>query len=241
MTTIAASWLNWAEPRLSTNGRSIAVLLIGAGILALTLAVPAVKRGGRTLVTVVHEAGHAVVGIACGRRFQGFVVQRDMSGHAVTKGKPTGPGRILTTWAGYPAPALLGAFLVVGALSGWSKAIVIVTIVALIGLLVMSRSVRTVLVILGSALVFAALWQLGDRIQVGALAQAGVVAGIGLILLIGAWTSLQDVARTRDREQDHFTLAALTRMPSWIWILTWFLVDLAASAWAVHVAFDAVT
>ena len=96
------------------------------------------------------------------------------------------------------------------------------------------------LVILGSALVFAALWQLGDRIQVGALAQAGVVAGIGLILLIGAWTSLQDVARTRDREQDHFTLAALTRMPSWIWILTWFLVDLAASAWAVRVAFDAV-
>ena len=163
-----------------------------------------------------------------------------MSGHAVTKGKPTGPGRILTTWAGYPAPALLGAFLVVGALNGWSKAIVIVTIVALIGLLVMSRSVRTVLVILGSALVFAALWQLGDRIQVGALAQAGVVAGIGLILLIGAWTSLQDVARTRDREQDHFTLAALTRMPSWMWILTWLLVDLAASAWAVRVAFDAV-
>ena len=97
MTTIAASWLDWTEPRLSTNGRSIAVLLIGAGIFAFTLAVPAVKRGGRTLVTVVHEAGHAVVGIACGRRFQGFVVQRDMSGHAVTKGKPTGPGRILTS------------------------------------------------------------------------------------------------------------------------------------------------
>ena len=61
MTTIAASWLDWAEPRLFTDDRNIAVLLIGAGIFALTLAVPAVKRGGRTLVTVVHEAGHAVV------------------------------------------------------------------------------------------------------------------------------------------------------------------------------------
>ena len=240
MTTIATSWLDWAQPRLSTNGQNITIVLIGSVILALTITIPTLKRSGRTLVTVVHEAGHAAVGIACGRRFQGFVVQRDMSGHAVTKGKPTGFGRILTTWAGYPVPAILGSLLVVGALNGYSKVIIMATIVVLIALLVMSRSVRTVIVILGSALVFGSLWLLGNRMQIGALIQAGVITGIGLILLIGAWTSLRDVAGTRDQEQDHFTHAGLTRVPSWIWLITWFFVDLAMSVWTVHTAFDAV-
>ena len=43
-----------------------------------------------------------------GRRFTGFVLRGDMSGHAVTVGPARGLGRVLTTWAGYPAPAVVG-------------------------------------------------------------------------------------------------------------------------------------
>lgn len=148
-------------------------------ILLLTLAWPPAHRWGRTLVTVVHEAGHAAVGILVGRRFWGFVVSKDLSGHAVTAGKPRGLGRVLTTWASYPAPALLGAAVVAAALRGWS----------------------------------------------------GVVLSVGLVMLVGAWGSLGDVARSADPHQDHGTLAQLTHLPGWLWLCTWFLADAAATAW----------
>lgn len=77
-------------------------------LLVVVLAWRPARRWGRTLVTIVHEAGHAGVGVLVGRRFQGFVVERDLSGHAVTAGRSRGPGRIATTWAGYPTPAVLG-------------------------------------------------------------------------------------------------------------------------------------
>ena len=57
-------------------------------ILAAVLALPTLRRWGRTLTTIVHEAGHAGVGILVGRRFHGFVVGRDLGGHAVTSSAP---------------------------------------------------------------------------------------------------------------------------------------------------------
>ena len=74
----------------------------------------------RLAVTLVHELGHALVGLAVGRRFTGFVLRGDMSGHAVTVGPARGPGRVLSTWAGYPAPAVVGAALVWAAGRGWA-------------------------------------------------------------------------------------------------------------------------
>src|SRR5699024_217250 len=63
----------------------------------------------RLVVTLVHELGHALVGVMAGRRLAGFVLRADMSGHAVTVGPAKGPGGGATTWAGYPAPAPPGA------------------------------------------------------------------------------------------------------------------------------------
>src|SRR5699024_11568697 len=83
-------------------------------LLALVAALGAVLlpplwRLARLAVTIVHELGHAAVGILMGRRFTGFVVSADMSGHAITVGPRRGVGRIASTWAGYPAPAVVGA------------------------------------------------------------------------------------------------------------------------------------
>lgn len=194
-------------------------------ILLLTLAWPPAHRWGRTLVTVVHEVGHAAVGILVGRRFWGFVVSKDLSGHAVTAGKPRGLGRVLTTWASYPAPALLGAAVVAAALRGWSGVVLSVGLVMLLVLLVMSRSLRTVGVVLAVGALATALWWLGGSWR------AGVLAGVGLVMLVGAWGSLGDVARSADPHQDHGTLAQLTHLPGWLWLCTWFLADAAATAW----------
>lgn len=192
-------------------------------VLALALAWPAARRWGRTLVTIVHEAGHAAIGIAVGRRFHGFVVGKDLSGHAVTSGPPTGIGRALTTWAGYPAPAVLGTVITLAALGGWAGTVLVVALVLLVGLLVMARSLRTAgLVVLAGAMT-AALWWWGGPWS------AGLVAGMGLVLLVGAWDSLRDVAGSRDPGQDHRTLAQLTGVPAGAWLASWFLIDAAAT------------
>lgn len=200
-------------------------------VLAVALIWPTARRWGRTLTTLVHEAGHAGVGILVGRRFLGFTVAADLSGQAVTSGRPTGLGRVATTWAGYPMPALIGAGFLTAALHGWAGAVLAVGLVLLLVLLVMSRSLRTVLTVLAIATTTAALWWLAGPWR------AGVLAGVGLLLLVGAWGSLGDVARSRDRHQDHGTLASLTRLPAGLWLASWFLVDgvaTVAAAWAAY-------
>ncbi len=222
--------LSWTETWNDLLARASNVVGLDPGVLWPALAILIVvliwapaRRWGRTLVTIVHEAGHAAVGLMVGRRFLGFVVSRDLSGHAVTAGKPTGPGRVATSWAGYPAPAVLGAAVVLLALHGWASAVLLLGLVILAILLVMSRSVRTVLLVLLVAALTGALWWWGGTWR------AGVAAGVGLALIVGAWDSLRDVASSREPEQDHRTLARLTGVPAGVWLATWFLVDVLAT------------
>ena len=84
-------------------------------------------RWVRLGATLVHEVGHAVVGILSGRRFTGFVVAGNASGHAITVGPVRGFGRIATTWAGYPAPAVAGLAFVWSAAQGYAAATLVAT------------------------------------------------------------------------------------------------------------------
>ncbi|SPT53580.1 Uncharacterised protein [Actinomyces bovis] len=198
-------------------------------LVVLVIAVPQARRWGRALGTIVHEAGHAVVGMAVGRRFHGFTVAHDLSGAAVTSGPERGLGRTLTSWSGYPAPALLGAVLTASALRGWAGTTLAGMALGLLFLLLMSRSLRTVGLVALVALLTAALWWWGDAVVP---LRDGVVAGLGLVLLLGAWDALLDVARSRDAGQDHRTLARITFLPAWFWLGTW-VVACAACTWAV--------
>ncbi|WP_244542652.1 M50 family metallopeptidase [Actinomyces glycerinitolerans] len=202
-----------------------------AAVVALAWALPVARRWARALTTLVHEAGHAAVGMLVGRRFHGFVVAGDLSGRAVTSGRSRGPGRCITAWAGYPMPAIVGAGAVLAVLSGWAGAVLAVALVVLVVLLAMSRSVRTAVLVTLCGAAVAALWWWGDT-TVAVPLRAGVVAGVGLLLLAGAWESLGDVARSRDGGADHRTLGALTPLPAGFWWLTWTLVD-AGATWLV--------
>lgn len=228
--TLATLWqevLSRTRPGAVPEARELWPAVV---LLAFVVAVPTARRWGRALVTVAHETGHAAMGIACGRRFHGFVVERNLGGHAVTSGREGGPGRVATTWAGYPAPALLAAVVLAGALRGWAGLVLGVGLVLAAGLLVMARSVRTVMVVLAVGGLIGAVWWWGGAYR------SGLVAGLGLVLLVGAWESLGDVARSRDGAQDHCTLARLTPLPAGVWLVTWFLADAAATAGAVWLA-----
>ena len=207
--------------------------LAGWGLVAV-LAVAAVAvswwpawRLLRLVVTLVHELGHALVGVACGRRFTGFVLRSDMSGHAVTVGPARGFGVLATTWAGYPAPALLGALLVMIAVRGWASPVLTVLLAGLLVALLFVRSLLTALVVLATTAGVGALWWWRDDAL-----QQQVLVGAGLVLLVGAWRHLAAVLGRVDSRSDPGALARLSGVPTIVWQLSLVLV-LGLATWAV--------
>lgn len=212
------------EQGVALSGRPVLV------VLALALVAVALRPSWQVLrlgVTLVHELGHAVVGVLCGRRFTGFVLRGDMSGHAVTVGPARGPGRVLTTWAGYPAPALVGAAVVWLAVHGWAAPVLTVVLAVLVAAALRVRSVLTGVVVLAVLVAAGALWWSADRAL-----QAQVVVAVGVVLIVGGWRHLGAVLASRDvAVSDPAVLARLTRMPRGLWNATFVLVC-AAGTWA---------
>lgn len=227
--------MNASEILQEIAARSMPGLAPASGwwaVLALGLAAAAVLLGPvwrllRLGVTIVHELGHALVGVLAGRRFTGFVVSPDMSGHTITVGPRTGPGRVLSAFAGYPAPAVLGLVLVLVARMGWAGTALGVIVAGLLVSLVFTRSFSTVLAVLGAALGTGAVWWFGGP-EVAAI----VTLALGVFLLLGAWRHLAVVARDGGASDDPGQLARLTPLPAGLWIALMGLVILACTVGA---------
>ncbi|MFC4554631.1 M50 family metallopeptidase [Georgenia faecalis] len=196
-------------------------LALGAALVV----VPGVWRLVRVAVTVVHELGHAVVGMAVGRSFTGLVLRPDMSGHTVTVGPARGPGRVVTTWAGYPAPALVGAGLLHAGTAGWAPPVLAALLVLLAVGALRVRSFYTALVVLGCLAGAAVLWWVGSPTLQGL-----VLVAAGVMLVLGAWRHLGAVLGSPDRGSDPAVLAQLTRVPTAVWTTT-FVLALGAASW----------
>ena len=203
-------------------------LLLTVLLAAVTVVVDPLWRLLRVAITLVHELGHAFVGILVGRRFTGFVVRGDMSGHAVTVGPARGAGRVATTWAGYPVPALVGAAMIALAESGWAAPL----LTALLGVLLVAvtriRSALTLAVMTAALAGVGALWWWRDDTL-----QAHLLVGTGIVLVVGAWRHLCAVLAVgrRDRTSDPAVLAQLTGVPRGLWILS-FVVVMAGATFA---------
>ena len=215
-------------------GTPVLVVLVAAVVAVAVGPVWAVLRLG---VTLVHELGHAGVGVLAGRRFTGFVLRGDMSGHAVTVGPARGPGRVLTMWAGYPMPALVGAAVVWLAVRGWGPTVLTGVLVVLVAAALRVRSLLTGVVVVVVGVATGALWWSGsDRLQ------AQVLVGAGIVLVVGAWRHLVAVASAPDRgTSDPSVLARLTHVPRSLWVLsfalvcgwaTWVVTETVWDAWA---------
>lgn len=214
----------------------VATAWLAAALIAALVAVgvPGLWRVLRIVVTLVHEFGHAFVGVLCGRRFTGFVVRGDMSGETVTVGKPSGAGLVWTTAAGYPAPAIFGLLLVAAAMTGWAPVVLTAMLVLLLISLIRIRSLLTALVMLAVMAGVAALWWWrSDAVQ------AEVLLGVGAFLLFGAWRQWTNVARSANSGSDPARLAALTHLPRVVWLGLFFLVITACTVGAAWVVLDA--
>ncbi|WP_427384296.1 M50 family metallopeptidase [Janibacter sp. G56] len=198
-------------------------------VLLLALAAVAIDPLWRVLrvgITLVHELGHAGVGVLVGRQFTGFVVRGDMSGHAVTRGPARGPGQVASTWAGYPAPAVVGAVLTWLAGTGWAGPGLAVILVGLLIALIRVRSALTAIVVMVAlGATFALWWWADDTVR------AQVLVGVGIVLVVGAWRHLGAVLRG-GRSSDPGVLAHLTGVPTLVWTASFALVCGLAS-WVV--------
>lgn len=224
--------MDWIEqvsdrvaPASGDLGLTTTGLLLALALAVVTVGFPPVWRVARVVVTLVHELGHAFVGVLGGRRFTGFVLRGDMSGHAVTHGRPTGTARVVSTWAGYPAPAVVGAVMVWLATLGWAAPLLAALLILLVVSLVRVRSSLTALVVMVATAATGALWWWGpDPLQ------AEVLIGVGAVLVAGAWRHLAAVLRDRSRHSDPGVLADLTHVPRLVWNGT-FLMVCAAASW----------
>src|SRR5215217_8170098 len=93
---------------ITQSDPAASVTLVAGGLALLVVLVGRPWRFARNLVTIVHEAGHALAAVLVGRRLQGIKLHSDTSGVTVSRGKPEGPGMAFTAPAGYSAPGLLG-------------------------------------------------------------------------------------------------------------------------------------
>ncbi|MEJ7634354.1 M50 family metallopeptidase [Aeromicrobium sp.] len=205
-----------------------------AAALALVV-IPPVWSATRHLVTLVHEAGHAVAAVSTGRRLNAIRLHTDTSGLTVSSGKPRGPGMIATAAAGYLAPAALGlgsVALVDGGHTPWALYAGLATLAMM--LLYIRNWFGLVVVALSGAGVGLLIWQAPERVQDFA------ALTFAWFLLIAAPRTVLDLwrhrRRTRTKTTDADILARLTFLPAAAWNLLFLLLTLAALAGAVRLA-----
>ena len=206
--------------QLLERAQAPAVVTLVAGGLALLV----VLAGGRpwrlvrNVVTIVHEAGHALAAVLVGRRLQGIKLHSDTSGVTVSRGKPEGPGMAFTAMAGYLAPSVLG--LLFASLLGANLVGTVLVLIALLllGVLVMVRNAYGVFTVVTSALVLA-LVAFVAPVEV----QSPFAYVVTWFLLFGGVRPVFELQvkrrRRQARDSDADQLGRLTAVPPVLWVL----------------------
>jgi hypothetical protein len=200
--------------------------VLATGVLALVLVLaPATWPRVRLGVTVVHEAGHAVVAVLVGRRLRSIRLHSDTSGLTVSHGKPRGPGMVGMLAAGYLAPAALGLLAALMLADGRSIGLLWLLVVLTAALILWVRNGYglLVLLVLGAG-VLLVTWY-GDG-QVQSVA-AYLISWLLLLAAPRPLVELLSAGRRRGRTSDPDQLADLTRIPAVLWILLLLAANLA--------------
>jgi len=226
--TLRQLWQH-AATHLTGSGHHPSRLLVLATALVALAAVASSRIWpvARTVVTIAHEGGHALMALLTGRRVSSVRVLRSTAGVTVSEGNPAGPGIVLTAAAGYLTPPLLGlgaaALLVTGHLAG----MLILSLAMLAALATAVRNAYGLLAVLVTgAAVALVLWR--------ASLLAGYAFGYTLtwFLLFGSVRPVVELRRSRRRRapgrSDADQLAVLTGVPAWLWVGVFGMVALAA-------------
>lgn len=192
--------------------------LVTGGVALILVLSGSPWRLARNVITIVHEAGHALVAVLVGRRLQGIQLHSDTSGVTVSRGRPTGPGMVLTALAGYTAPSLLGLAFAALLAADLVSTLLIVAALLLVAVLVMVRNAYGVFAVLVTAGVLAVVALVAP---VGV--QAAFVYAMTWFLLFGGVRPVLELQLKRRRgaarDSDADQLGRLTGVPAVLWVL----------------------
>lgn len=211
-----------AQPALAWQ----VVAVLGAVALVITWS-PVGYRLVRHLITLVHEAGHALIATISGRKLRGIRLHSDTSGLTLTRGRPSGPGMVATLVAGYPAPAVLGLVSAWVLGLGYAAGLLWGMVLACAVVLLLVRNLYGLWVVLATGLAVGALSWLASPTVIVWVATALVWA-----LLLAAPRSVIELQLQRHRGQgrnsDVDQLARLTKLPAALWVSGFLLICAAA-------------
>jgi hypothetical protein len=209
-------------------------VVVGAAVVALLVVlIRDVWVVARNVVTIVHEGGHALVALLAGRRLQGVRLHSDTSGVTLSRGRPTGPGMVATTLAGYLAPSLLGLGWAALLAAGHITALLWLTVLLLAAMLVVVRNAYGVVsIVVTAAVVFLVSWFTSAQVQ------AAFAFAFTWFLLVAGIRPVMELQRSRRRHRapssDADQLARLTRVPGLVWVLVFGVVAVSALVLAAY-------
>jgi hypothetical protein len=231
--TVRRLWDHATAYLAGTGHQPARVLVLGTALLALAAVASArIWPVSRTVVTIAHEGGHALMALLTGRRVDSVRVLRSTAGVTVSEGSPAGLGIVLTAAAGYPAPPLLGMGAAALLATGHVAVMLILSLVLLAALAIAVRNVFGMLaVIVTAAAIAVVLW------RASGLAESAFGYALTWFLLFGGVRPVLELQRTRRRGRGAATdadqLARLTGTPGWLWVGLFGAVALASVAVSV--------
>lgn len=203
------------------------VVAMGALALVVVLVTP-VWRVARHVVTIAHEASHAIAALLTGRRLAGIRLHSDTSGLTVSSGRPRGFGMVLTAFMGYVGPGLIGLGAAALLRQGYAVGLLWLLVVLLALMLLQIRNwfgLWSVLVT-GAALVGVSWWATPP-------VQSAVAYAVTWFLLLGAVRPVLELQSERSRGRastsDADILARLTRLPGLFWVGVFLVVTVGAA------------
>ncbi|MDX3110622.1 M50 family metallopeptidase [Nonomuraea angiospora] len=187
----------------------------------------------RGLITIAHEGGHALMALVTRRKLEGIRLHSDTSGVTLTRGRPTGPGMVLTALAGYVAPPLLGLAAAWLTEMGHITLLIWSVLLFLVCMLLLIRNLYGALILLATGgAVFALIMYAPAEVQ-------QVVALVAVwILLFGGIRPIIELQRKRRRRQardsDADQLARLTFLPGGFYVFFFLVVSVASAAFGAY-------
>jgi len=177
----------------------------------------------RTLVTICHEAGHALVAVLVGRRLSGVRVHSDTSGLTVSRGRQKGPGMVATLIAGYPAPAVVGLGIAWLTGTGHASGVLWLLVLLAMVMLVWIRNLYGALVVVAAGVAVAlASWYAPPT------ALGWIATGLAWLFLVAAPRPVLELLRRHSPGSDAAQLAGLTHVHRYVWYLLWLVLTIGA-------------
>jgi hypothetical protein len=229
----------WTNATTPVDPPAQTVVLTMCAVAFLIVAVRPVWVITRHVITIAHEGAHGFAALITGRKLEGIRLHSDTSGLTVSRGAPRGFGMVLTAFAGYVGPGLVGLGAAWLLSKGYAVGLLwlLVALLALLLLQIRNWFGLWSVLVSGGLLVFVS-WTLDPQVQ------SAVAYAVTWFLLLGAVRPVLELqvqrARGRARTSDADQLARLTGVAGLLWVGVFLAVTVGSlvlgGAWILGVA-----